>query len=164
MRAKGKFNVKGINFDIRNISMRISFNFLEPINLRNRNQLKAFITKIFETEGVSVNSVDFIFCSDSYLLNINRSFLKHNYFTDIITFNLADNNAPVQGEVYISANTVRANAARLKNSVAKELHRVIFHGLLHLCGYLDKTVEQQALMTAKEDQYLSLYFDVPRGA
>lgn len=164
MSAKGKFNVKGINFDIRNISMRTSFNFLAPINLRNRNQLKAFIKQIFATEGTIGNSVDVIFCSDSYLLNINSSFLKHDFFTDIITFNLADKNAAVHGEIYISVDTVKTNAVRFNNTVDKELHRVIFHGILHLCGYTDKTAKQQTLMTAKEDYYLALYFDVPRGA
>ena len=144
--------------------MRISFNFLAPISLHNRLLLKEFILSIFKAERVAVNGVDFIFCSDSYLLEINRSFLQHDYFTDIITFSMSDKNLPIEGEVYISVDTIRSNAAKFNTSINNELHRVIFHGVLHLCGYLDKSVKDQILMTAKEDHYLTAYFNVPRGA
>ncbi len=144
--------------------MRISFNFLAPIALRNRQRLKVFIDSIFEAEHIEANMIDFIFCSDSYLLEINRSFLQHDYFTDIITFSMADIKSPVVGEIYISADTIRTNASRFNTTIERELHRVMFHGILHLCGHKDKTKKERSIMTAKEEHYLSLYFNVPRGA
>ena len=99
-----------------------------------------------------------MFCSDEYLLRINRDYLQHDYYTDIITFDLSEPGGPVQGEIYISVDRVRDNAKELAVSIQKELHRVIFHGVLHLCGYTDKTKQDQARMRALEEKYLDLYF------
>jgi len=104
-----------------------------------------------------MHSLTYIFCSDDYLLNINRQFLQHNYYTDIISFNLGQRNGPVEGEIYISLDRVKDNARQLHQTYQQELHRVIFHGALHLCGYKDKSVKDIALMRKMEDHYLQRY-------
>lgn len=100
----------------------------------------------------------YIFCSDEYLLNINKAHLQHDYYTDIITFDLSVSKSETIGEIYISIDRVRDNAANLKVSIKEELHRVIFHGALHLCGYKDKTPKHEKEMRRAEDKYLSMYF------
>ena len=125
--------------------------------LRNRKGLKAFIEKIFRLEGKPLRSMQFIFCSDSYLLKINREFLSRDYLTDVISFDLSsDSNA--EGEVYISMDRIRANASLFKRPIVEELHRVIFHGALHVCGYDDSSKNQKVEMTGLENHYLSKYF------
>ena len=138
--------------------MAIHFFFQKPVaSLKQRNQLKRFLLTIFKKEKHSLNSLTYIFCSDDELLEINRQFLKHDYFTDIITFNLAPKNAPIEGEVYISIDRVKDNALLLGTNIKEELHRVIFHGALHLCGYKDKKIADQAEMRKAEDRYIKLY-------
>jgi rRNA maturation RNase YbeY len=90
-------------------------------------------------------------------LEINKTYLSHNYHTDIITFDLSENTQDIQAEIYISIDRVRDNAKTLKTTVKEELHRVIFHGVLHLCGYKDKTKSSQAEMRKAEDYYLQKY-------
>ena len=120
--------------------MNISFNFSSKINLEKRRDLRNFISAIFKSEHKKGNSLSIVFCSDDFLLNINKTFLNHNYFTDIITFNLSDTNSNViVGEIYISIDTIRDNAKEFHTTINRELHRVIFHGVLHLCGYADKS-------------------------
>ena len=128
------------------------------ITLKERTKLKGFIISIFLKEGKKLNSINYIFCSDQYLLGINREFLKHDYYTDIITFNLSGIRDPINGEVYISVDRVRENAKNLKVSFQCELHRVIFHGVLHLCGHKDKKTADIYLMRELEDEYLNIYF------
>ena len=123
----------------------------------DRTRLKSFLAKLFKKESTSLQSLNYIFCSDDYLLNINKSYLQHDYYTDIITFNLSKN-GPVEGEIYISIDRVRENAVTEGESMNRELHRVIFHGALHLCGYRDKSTKEQLEMRRKEEQYLTLYF------
>ncbi|MFT3979179.1 MAG: rRNA maturation RNase YbeY [Ferruginibacter sp.] len=139
--------------------MAIHFNFPEKITLANRLALKEFILSIFKKEKRQPGDISYVFCSDKYILEINRSFLAHDYYTDIITFDLSEKGAKqIDAEIYISVDTIRDNASRYNTSINRELHRVIFHGILHLCGYKDKTPKDQALMTRMEDHYLSLYF------
>jgi probable rRNA maturation factor len=128
------------------------------IQLSSRNGLKQFIASIFKMERKQLGNLTYIFCSDEYLLQMNRDHLNHDYYTDIITFDLSDGNGLIQGEIYISTDRVRDNASQLSTSINNELHRVIFHGVLHLCGYKDKTKADAILMRSKEDQYLNLYF------
>lgn len=125
-------------------------------SLQNRSRLKAFIEYIFKTEGKKLDCINYIFCSDQKLLEINRKFLRHNFYTDIITFDLSDNPLII-AEVYISIDRIRQNAKKLGVSFKSELHRVIFHGALHLCGYNDKTVGEKEKMREKEDYYLPKY-------
>ncbi len=109
-------------------------------------------------EGGVISSLNFVFCSDEYLLKINKDFLNHNSLTDIITFDLKEKTATHSlGEIYISIDRVAENAKKFEATKETELRRVIFHGVLHLCGYKDKTVPQKKEMRSKEDYYLSLY-------
>lgn len=126
------------------------------VSLRNRSALKQFITGIFKTEGKRLEWINYIFCTDEALLAINRSYLRHDYYTDIITFDLSAG-AGTEAEVYISIDRVRDNAKSLGISFQQELHRVIFHGALHLCGYGDKKPADKAQMRAREDHYLRKY-------
>lgn len=136
----------------------VQFHFLAPISLVNRTALKRFIISLFKKEGKLVDSLSYIFCSDHYLLDINKQYLHHDFYTDIITFDLsADNKGPITGEVYISIDRVRDNAQNFNASFKQEIHRVIFHGALHLCGYKDKTAKEEILMRKKEDVYLASY-------
>jgi rRNA maturation RNase YbeY len=136
----------------------IQFHFIESsFSLKNRIALKVFLEGIFKKEKKALASLNYIFCSDEYLLNMNRQFLKHDYYTDIITFDLSEKKQPIIGEVYISVDRVKENSKRLKQSFQKELHRVIFHGSLHLCGYKDKKRDEIVTMRAKEAYYLKQY-------
>ena len=135
----------------------ISFNYadVKPISLPSKTALKTFIESLFKKEKKKLKQLSYIFCSDEYLLQINKDFLQHDYYTDIITFDLSDSNETV-GEVYISVDTVRDNAKEHRVPVKDELHRVIFHGALHLCGYGDKKKSEITIMRGKEDYYLQL--------
>lgn len=133
------------------------FFFQAPDLLRKREELKLFIERIFKLEGRSLESLNFIFCSDEELLQINRSYLNHDYYTDIITFELSGKKEAVVGEIYISIDRVRDNASTHGSSNSQELHRVIFHGVLHLCGYKDKSPADIKKMRAREDHYLKKY-------
>lgn len=139
----------------------ISFHFQQPCSLAQRNRLREMIIAVFKRYKTRLASLNIVFCSDAYLLEINRSYLKHDYYTDIITFNLAEPGSPVEGEIYISIDRVRENAMEEAVSFKHELHRVIFHGVLHLCGLKDKSPFLKKEMTAQENRILTQYF-VPR--
>lgn len=126
-------------------------------NLKNRGPLKAFIEALFKKEGKKLESLNYIFTSDKELLKINQDFLQHDDLTDIITFEYS-NTDKTQGEIYISVDRVKENALALKIPFTQELHRVIFHGALHLCGYKDKTTFHVKKMRGREDYYLGQYF------
>jgi probable rRNA maturation factor len=133
--------------------------FFHDVNpfLKDRRRLRGFIERIFNKEGKLLHNLSYIFCSDSYLLGINREFLKHDFYTDIITFPLGTEFG-IEGEIYISYERVRENAKTEGVSFNNELHRVIFHGALHLSGFEDKSKKEKNIMRAKEDEYLALYF------
>ena len=135
----------------------IQFNFLEPISLAERTRLKRFLVALFKRERKPLAELQYIFCSDAYLLEINRQFLHHDFYTDIITFDLSEKGQPTSGEIYISVDRVRDNARNFDSSFKKELHRVIFHGALHLCGFKDKTPKEELEMRKMEEKYLALY-------
>ncbi len=128
----------------------------KKFSLENRVKLKAFIESLFKREKKKLSSINYVFCSDKRLLEINRQFLKHEFYTDIITFDLSETDS-TQAEIYISVERVRENAKTTGNSFKCELHRVIFHGSLHLCGYRDKTKPEKTKMRKKEDFYLLKY-------
>jgi probable rRNA maturation factor len=134
-------------------------------SLSGRGHLKIFISSLFKNEKKKLGDLTIIFCSDDYLLTINRQFLKHDYYTDILTFEISEPFQPIKAEIYISVDRVRDNAVRFGSSLKNELHRVIFHGALHLCGYKDKKAGERLFMRKKEDKYLQRYFlpNVPRG-
>ena len=129
--------------------------------LSNQQQLRSWIESIAKKEGAALEQLSFVFCSDNYLLRINRDFLNHDYFTDIITFDLGSKKR-LSGEIYISIDRVRENAETFQVPFNEELHRVIIHGVLHLLGYGDKSPQQKRRMTNKENWCLSLRH-VPRG-
>lgn len=127
------------------------------ISLKNRKALKQFIESIFKRERKKLESINFIFCSDEYLLEINKQYLNHDFYTDIISFDLSVSPNSIIGDIYISTERVRENAKALKTSIKDELNRVIFHGALHLCGFKDKTTTEIKRMREKEEEYLTLY-------
>ncbi len=140
--------------------MYIKFYEQTKVNLSQRKILKNFLTTIFLNEGKNLGGLTIIFCSDNYLLQMNKDFLQHDYFTDIITFDLSESNtSAIIGEIYISVDTVKENAITHQTTFEQEIHRVIFHGVLHLCGYKDKTKKEVSLIRKKEDDCLSLYFE-----
>jgi rRNA maturation RNase YbeY len=139
--------------------VKVKFNYADVPSVRfyKKKKTKDFIERIFIEEGKQLEKLRYIFCSDNYLLNINNTFLKHDYFTDIITFDLSEGFVEIVGEVYISIHRVRDNARSLRTNVTNELLRVLFHGALHLCGYKDKKKSEITIMREKEDYYLSLF-------
>ena len=137
--------------------MDITFNFLSKSSLPNRRKLKTFLESLVSNEKGPINSLNFVFCSDEYLLDINKRFLNHDFYTDIITFNLGHKNN-IEGEIYISIDRINENASFFSCTKQKELHRIILHGVLHLCGYKDKSKKDKELMTKKENFYLNQYF------
>lgn len=127
------------------------------LQLPGRSALKAFIAGIFKKEKQALASITYVFCSDAFLLQMNRDFLQHDYYTDIITFGLSEKGEPVEAEVYISLDRVKDNARNLQQTYRQEIVRVIFHGALHLCGYKDKKKSEIELMRKMEDHYLRLF-------
>lgn len=126
--------------------------------LKNKRKLSAFINALVkEYLPVKRTDLSYIFCNDDYLLEKNRQFLNHDTLTDIITFDLSENEEELMGEIYISVDRVAENAAKFSTLYATELHRVIFHGALHLCGFKDKKKEDKALMTQMENACLQKY-------
>lgn len=122
---------------------------LDIINDTLIKKIKFLITN----EDRKVGEIAIIFCDDNYLLDINKEFLNHNYYTDIITFNYCENSV-ISGDLFISVERITENAHKYNTSFNKELFRVIFHGLLHLAGYNDKTDAEKQIMRFKEDYYL----------
>ena len=135
---------------------KITFHLLaKGFRIPTRTLLKKSIINLFRKENKSLESLSIIFCSDDYLLDINRKYLNHDYYTDIITFDLSAGDETI-GEIYISADRITENASKFEVPISTELTRVIFHGCLHLCGYEDKTAQQKKIMRAKENHYLAL--------
>ena len=117
--------------------------------------IKPWIEKIIITEEKRLGEINYIFCDDEYLLKINQDFLQHDYYTDIITFDSVRGKT-ISGEIFVSLQRIKDNASLISKNYEEEKKRVIAHGILHLCGYKDKTEEEQKTMRAKEDFYLSL--------
>jgi rRNA maturation RNase YbeY len=140
------------------MSSTIFFNKADKtMTLGNRVALKAFLEKQLKKEGLAIESLQYVFCSDKYLLNINKQFLNHDYYTDIISFDLSETKGQLIGDIYISVDRVKENAKILKTTQANELLRVIFHGALHFCGYKDKKPADAKLMRSMEDRWIWAY-------
>jgi len=120
------------------------------------SELKKFIHEIVKLETGVLGNINVIFCTDEQLLAINQKFLGHNTLTDVITFDFCEDFDNVSGDIFISIERVKDNAIRLQVDPKYETYRVLFHGVLHLLGYKDKTPEQKLVMRQKEDQYLNL--------
>ena len=138
--------------------MAVSFHNADiSYRLADQKLLKKFIADSFLKETGKKISVGYVLCSDEYLLRINQDFLKHDYYTDIITFPLADTDKKTEAEIYISIDRVIDNAKKLKVPQEQELLRVIFHGVLHLAGYPDKTKAQKEVMRKKEEDWIAAF-------
>ena len=126
-------------------------------SLRFRTKLKAFINQQCLKEGVHIETLQYVFCSDKFLLDINTRYLNHYFYTDIISFDLSDKRGQLVGDVYISIDRVKENAKTEGQLYIHELLRVIFHGALHFCGYKDKKPADVKMMRSMEDKWLKAY-------
>jgi probable rRNA maturation factor len=124
--------------------------------LPNSRKTSTWIKNVIKSERRSLGQLNFIFCSDNYLLNLNVEYLAHDTFTDIITFDTSDGKEALEGDIYISVDRINDNSRIFEKPFLEELHRVIIHGILHLMGYSDKSERKKKEMRKKEDAYLSL--------
>jgi rRNA maturation RNase YbeY len=131
----------------------ISFNYETDFKLENKDKISIWISKTIESENFKEGEINYIFCDDEYLHKLNVEFLNHDMLTDIISFNDSIGKT-LHGDIFISIERVKDNASDFGNTFLEELHRVIIHGVLHYCGYMDKTVEEANLMRTKENHYL----------
>ena len=120
-----------------------------------KRKITGWIKETITSEEKTTGDISFIFCSDDYLLKVNKQYLNHDYFTDIITFDYVENNI-ISGDIFISCDRVRENATEYKTGFENELSRIIIHGVLHLLGFKDKNKKDKLLMTQKEDFYLNV--------
>lgn len=134
--------------------MAVSFNFVETKDiLSKKNKIKSWIKSVVEKRGMKVGEISYIFCKDEYLLNINKTYLNHDYFTDIISFDYSDKDK-VAGDLFISIDRVLDNSKSLNQEFEQELYRVIIHGVLHLLGLKDKTEKEEKEMRKAEEECL----------
>lgn len=133
----------------------INFNYEIDFELANETVVSKWIEDVILEEGYKLEEVNYVFCDDEYLHKLNVEFLNHDTLTDIISFDYTVGKI-IQGDIFISVERVRDNAEDFKVSFQEELHRVIVHGILHYCGYKDKTDEDERVMRSKENQYIAL--------
>ncbi len=136
-----------INFHVEDIDFKI----------QQKQKIKNWLKAVVNSEGFALGDLNYVFCSDDYLLKINIEYLAHDYLTDIITFDNSEEEGLIEGDIFISIDRVRENAGTFEVSDSYELNRVLVHGILHLCGYPDKTDEEAKLMRSKENHYLRLF-------
>ena len=134
----------------------ISFNYETDFELENEAQYEDWISRIIESEGFDEGEINYIFCDDEYLHKINVEYLDHDTLTDIISFDYTVGNV-LQGDIFISIERVRDNANDFNVSFDEELKRVLSHGVLHYCGYKDKSPEDEALMRSKEEEKMQMF-------
>lgn len=140
--------------------MAISFNFEDTNTIPlKRNKIKAWIKSCIEKRNGELRDLNYIFCNDDYILDINRQYLNHDYFTDIISFDYSEYDYETQktlvsGDLFISLDTVRSNSQLIGVEFEEELHRVIIHGVLHLLGFKDKTEQEEKEMRKEEEECL----------
>ena len=132
-------------------SENIDFDLSRPL------KTKKWLKLASKSEGYEIADLNYIFCDDDYLLEINKQYLDHDYFTDIITFDNSEEDNVLEGDIYISVDRVKENAATFEANFETEMRRVLIHGLLHLMGYQDSDEKLKTEMRAKEDQYLLLF-------
>ena len=137
----------GIHFHIEEIDFKV------PTPLK----IKKWLTATAEQEGYSIQEINYIFCSDAYLLQINKDYLNHNDLTDIITFDNSEEEGLIEADIFISIDRVRENAQDFNEAFEREFKRVMVHGLLHLVGYGDKSPQEKTEMRKREEAYLSLF-------
>jgi rRNA maturation RNase YbeY len=125
--------------------------------LTSRKKIRKWIEQVIHEEGYALNHINYIFCSDAYLLDINTTHLQHDFYTDIVTFDQSSDDKEIEADIYISVDRVADNANDRHIPFDKELARVMIHGVLHLLGYNDKTEEEKKQMREKEDSCISLH-------
>ncbi len=134
----------------------ISFNYETDFELENEAQYEEWISRIIESEGFDEGEINYIFCDDEYLHKINVEYLDHDTLTDIISFDYTVGNL-IQGDIFVSVERVQDNANDFNVSFEEELKRVLSHGVLHYCGYKDKSPEDEALMRSKEEEKMQMF-------
>lgn len=135
-------------------TIKFSNNGISP-RIKKKKELKIFLFSIFANENVDFKNVTYIFCRDAFLIKLNKKYLQHDTYTDVITFILSEKLKPIIAEIYISVERIQENSASLKVDYQEELYRVMVHGILHLCGYSDNIGREKSLMRLKENFYLS---------
>ena len=134
----------------------ISFNYETDFELENEAQYEDWISRIIESEGFDEGEINYIFCDDEYLHKINVEYLDHDTLTDIISFDYTVGNL-IQGDIFVSVERVKDNANDFNVSFEEELKRVLSHGVLHYCGYKDKSPEDEAVMRSKEEEKMQMF-------
>ena len=135
--------------------MAIQFSFQTNYPLKSRTKIKQWIKQVIEAKGKKTGNITYIFCDDEYLLQVNKQYLQHDYYTDVITFDYVENDL-ISGDIFISTDRVRENALAFGSSETEELHRVIIHGALHLLGLKDKSEKEASQMRQAENETLKL--------
>ncbi len=130
--------------------------FYENLTETVSTDYKKWLEEIILSEGKKLGDINYIFCDDEYLLKINQDYLQHDYYTDIITFDSVKGKT-ISGEIFVSLQRISDNASTLSKNDEEELRRVLAHGILHLCGYKDKSEEEEKQMRSKEDIYIAKY-------
>jgi len=128
---------------------------ISDFHIQDEDSLRYWLEAVADAESKSIEAVNYVFMSDEELLLVNREYLNHDYYTDVISFPLSSD--PIEGDIFISIDRVMDNATSLHISFLQELRRIMVHGLLHFLGYQDKTPEDKLSMTQKEDEYLTKY-------
>jgi rRNA maturation RNase YbeY len=136
----------------------ISFNYESDFKLHNEKELSIWISSVINSEGFKEGDINYIFCNDDYLLQLNQEFLNHDTLTDIISFDYTLGKE-INGDIFISIERVLDNAKDYQVEFSNELHRVMVHGILHYCGYNDKTQKETQLMRVKENHYTEILFN-----
>lgn len=134
----------------------ISFNYELEFQLENEEQYSSWISNVISSENKKEGDINYIFCDDEYILEINKQYLDHDYYTDIISFDYSVGNE-LHGDIFVSVERVRENAIEFEVTFDEELKRVLAHGVLHYCGYKDKTEEEELLMRSKEDEKIKMF-------
>lgn len=134
----------------------ISFNYETDFQLENETQFSDWISRVILSENKKEGDINYIFCDDEYILEINKQYLDHDYYTDIISFDYSVGNE-LNGDIFVSIDRIKENATDFNATFDDELKRVIIHGILHYCGYKDKSEEDEALMRSKEDEKTKMF-------
>jgi len=134
----------------------IYYTFLEKISLNNKLKIRNWIKQSIQEEDFKLLSINVILCSDEYILEVNKKFLNHDYYTDVITFDYSKNKE-ISGDIFISVDRIKENSITNKVTFDNELLRILIHGTLHLCGYTDSSPSEKELMTQKENYYLEKF-------
>jgi probable rRNA maturation factor len=134
----------------------IIFNYNTDFQLTNESEYKSWISDVINSESKTVGEINYIFCNDEYLLQINQQYLNHDTLTDIISFDYSVGNE-LNGDIFISMERVQENAVEFKVTFDEEIKRVMIHGILHYCGYKDKIESDTILMRKKEDEKINMF-------